>query len=95
MLDEIENELTQEFEFNDQSQIRARQAIERSLTLSTPVRRFYERYRDGNDEKIQELFDDWRLRFLNRAKNDPEAKNNPSSLHAMLEIRCKLPVNGG
>ena len=74
LLDEIENELTQEFKVNDQSRNRARQAVERSLTLSTPVRRFYERYRDKNNEKRQELFDDWRLIILNRAKNDPGAK---------------------
>jgi len=77
LLDEIENELTQEFEVDDQNRNCTRQAVERSLTLSTPVRRFYERYCDGNDDKRQLAisdFDDWRLRFLNRAKNDPGAK---------------------
>ena len=74
LLHVIENELNQEFEVNDQSQNRARQAVERSLTLSTPVRRFYEWYRDGNDKKRQELFDDWLLRFLNSANNDLGAK---------------------
>ena len=74
LLDEIENELTQEFEVNDQTRNRVRQAVERQLTLSTHVRRFYERYRDGNEKKRQELFDDWRLRFLYRVKNDSGAK---------------------
>jgi truncated hemoglobin YjbI len=73
LLDEIEDELHQELEVTEVSHDKAQQAVERSLTISTPVRRFYERYRDGNDEKRQELFDDWRLRFLNRARNDPGA----------------------
>ena len=73
LLDEIEDELHQELEVTEESRDKAQQAVERSLTISTPVRRFYERYRDGNDEKRQELYDDWRLRFLNRARNDPGA----------------------
>ncbi len=56
LLDEIENELTQELSVNDQNRNRARQAVERSLTLSTPVRRFYERYRDGKDLKKTRAF---------------------------------------
>jgi len=51
LLDEIEDELYQYLEVNEESRDKAHQAIERSLTLSTSVRRFYERYRDGNDAK--------------------------------------------
>jgi hypothetical protein len=73
-LDAIEDELNQELEVTEESRGKAQQAVERSMTLSTPVRRFYERYRDGNNDKRLELFDDWRLRFLNRARGDPGAK---------------------
>jgi hypothetical protein len=66
--------LNQELEVNEASRDKAQQAVERSLTLSTLVRRFYERYRDGNEDKRQEVIDDWRLRFLNRDRNDPGAK---------------------
>ncbi len=51
LLDEIEDELHQELEVTEESRDKAQQAVERSLTISTPVRGFYERYRDGNDEK--------------------------------------------
>ncbi len=51
LLDEIENELHQELEGTEVSRDKAQQAVERSLTISTPVRRFYERYRESNDEK--------------------------------------------
>ena len=73
LLDEIEDELNQEMEVTEESRGKAQQAVERSLTLSTPVRRFYERYRDGDDDKRLALLDDWRLRFLNRARGDPGA----------------------
>ncbi len=51
LLDKIEDELHQELEVNEESCDKAQQAVERSLTISTLVRRFYERYRDGDDEK--------------------------------------------
>ena len=51
LLDKIEDELHQEHEVTEESRDKAQHAVERSLTISTPVRRFYERYRDGNDEK--------------------------------------------
>ncbi len=70
-LTKLKMNLPNECEVNDQIRNRARQAVGRSLTLSTPVRRLYERYRVENDNKRQEFFDNWRLRFLNRAKNDP------------------------
>ncbi len=76
LLDEIEDELHQELEVTEESRDKAQQAVERSFTISTPVRRVYERYRDGNDKKRQELFDDKRLRFLNKARNDPGANKN-------------------
>jgi len=57
LLDEIEDELHQELEVTEVSRDKAQQAVERSLTISTPVRRFYERCRDGNDDKRQELLD--------------------------------------
>jgi hypothetical protein len=71
LLDELKDELHQELEVTKENRDKAQQAVERSLTISTPV--FYERYRDGNDKKRQELFDDWRLRLLNRARKNPGA----------------------
>jgi hypothetical protein len=53
LLDEIEDELHQELEVTEDSRDKAQQAVERSLTISTPVRRFYERYRDGNDKNYK------------------------------------------
>ncbi len=73
LLNEIEDELPQKSEVTEKSRDKAQQAVERSPTISTPVRRFYERYRDNNDAKRQEFFDDWRLRLLNRARNNPGA----------------------
>ena len=50
LLDEIEDEFNQDLEVTEESRDKAQQAVERSLTLSTHVRRFYERYHDGNDD---------------------------------------------
>ncbi len=41
LLDEIEDELHQELEVIEESRDKAQQAVERSLTILTPVRRFY------------------------------------------------------
>ena len=48
---EIEDEQYQELELMEESRDKAQQSIERSLTISTPVRRFYGRYRDANEDK--------------------------------------------
>jgi hypothetical protein len=58
LLNEIEDELHQELEVTEESRDKVQLAVERSLTISTPTRRFYERYHDGNDQKRQELFGD-------------------------------------
>jgi hypothetical protein len=71
--DAIEDEVNQELEVTEESRGKVQQALDRSMTLSTPVRLFYERYRDGNKDKRLELFDDWLLRFLNRARGDSRA----------------------
>ena len=82
LLDEIEDELHQELEVTEESRDKAQQAVKKYLTISISVRRFHKRYRDGNDEKRQELFDDWRLKFLSRARNDHVA----NKIHDRLNL---------
>ena len=75
LLDEIENDLTPEIRANvtENVRARARAAVNRSLTTSTPARRFYEQYQEADDDARRVLFNDWKLRFLNRASGDPGA----------------------
>ena len=75
LVEKIENDLAPDLRDNvtEVGRNRARAAVERSLTTSTPARRFYEKYNDGDDDERRAMFEDWKLRFLKRARGDPGA----------------------
>ena len=69
ILEQIEDELG--VDADEWARGKARRAIENSFAKVSPSRRFYERYNEAEPEERTRLFDDWRVRYINRASGNP------------------------